>query len=462
VPSAEKRSAAEREIAKKFSVGADNMSRLDRQGLALKLCRAAEATKDSPAMRYVLLDRATDEAVHSGDIETLLKALGHLSKDYEGDWLTIRVRKLKAAGAIVTWPDQYDLAVKAACAVADEAAEDSRFDLAASMLDALRQWARLRDDKPLVTRTEKRHRAASSRASAQAACANARDVLKRNPNSAEAHFAIGRFMTFHQGEWPQGLVHLGKGSNPGLKALALREGKSGRTSGEALALAEGWAAAAGKEHEPIREHVQRHAMKLYTQAVRGKSGAELAAAEKRLLDLRLAVASRDMNLLKQWKIARGKWQQTPDGKIRGEGNSRANFKQKLPHDFYIQFRMNVASGLRPRVYFDGTQMFIGNEGITQNIRPHGVKSYRGVPKYYVNGEEMLVGVLFEGTNFEWFVNGVRIGRGELKETPRHVTVYIRGGDEWSKGTVLYWDFKVLSKKPATSSKPAEKKTEVTR
>ena len=104
VPSAEKRSVAALEISKKFGAGGDELARLDRQVLAQELFRAAEATKDTPAMHYVLLDRATDEAVRSGDIETLLKALGHLSKGYKGDWLAIRMQKLKTVGPVITWP----------------------------------------------------------------------------------------------------------------------------------------------------------------------------------------------------------------------------------------------------------------------------------------------------------------------------------------------------------------------
>ena len=128
----------------------------------------------------------------------------------------------------------------------------------------------------------------------------------------------------------------------------------------------------------------------------------------------------------------------------------------------MQFRMNVASGIRPRVYFDGTQMFIGGEGPTRHISFHHSKNYRGVTRKYVNGEEMLIGVTFLGKNFEWYANGERTGRGEWKVVPEYVTIGVCAGDNWSKGTVLYWDFKVLAKKPTKSAASTGKKTEVTR
>jgi hypothetical protein len=460
-PPAEKRSAATLEISKKFGDGGSKLSRLERQELARKLCTAAEASKDDTTMRYVLLDRATDEAAGSGEVETLLQSLEHLEKGYKGDWLAVRMQKLKVIGPIITWAAQFDKAVAAAYVVVDRSLEGGRFDLAGSMLTMLTEWARLRDDKPLVIRTKKRLVAVSSLIGAHAAYIKALDVLKHNPDNAEAHLMIGRFIAFHQNQWAAGLTHIAKGDDMALKSLALQENKSAGTSEETLALAEGWFAAAKKEPEPIRESLQRHAIKLYNQGVKGKSGTELAAENKRFVGLKLAVASRDMNLLQNWKIANGKWTQAPDGKIRGDGNSRANFKQKLPQDFYIQFRMSVASGMRPRIYFGGTQMFIGSDGPTQHLSAHSTKSYRGVTRKYVNGEEMLIGVRFRGAHFDWYANGERIGRGERAVVPEYVTIGIRGGDNWSRGTTLYWDFKVMAKKLATPDASVEKKTEVT-
>src|SRR5689334_24115996 len=53
----------------------------------------------------------------------------------------------------------------------------------------------------------------------------------------------------------------------------------------------------------------------------------------------------------------------------------------------ISFRFNVLGGMRPRMYFDGSGMYAGNEGYSKTIwaYPDGLQKH-GNPVAYENGD----------------------------------------------------------------------------
>ena len=51
----------------------------------------------------------------------------------------------------------------------------------------------------------------------------AHERLNTNPEDAEANFTVGRFYCLYKKDWPRGLPALARGSDAGLKALAVKE-----------------------------------------------------------------------------------------------------------------------------------------------------------------------------------------------------------------------------------------------
>ncbi len=148
-----------------------------------------------------------------------------------------------------------------------------------------------------------------------------------------------------------------------------------------------------------------------------------------------------LNDMSNWKVTGGQWLLTPEGHIRGSGDSRIVFKPKLPSDFMLSFRMNVIKGMRPRIFLDSD--LFGNEGYKKTLWPYGpgVSSLLGKRTYYRNGQELLLKIHYQGDLFRFFVDNVLAAQGSRVGSD-NITFCLRGGDEWSKGTTEFWDFKL--------------------
>src|SRR5205814_1779432 len=110
-----------------------------------------------------------------------------------------------------------------------------------------------------------------------------------------------------------------------------------------------------------------------------------------------AALAQSMSSIKNWTIKVGAWKQSGQ-KIRGEGESMITFNEDLPGDSKISFSMNVVDGMRPRIYFDGPKIYIGNEGFSRNIWVYGeaAANLEGPHIEYENGQTLRVSIAFSG------------------------------------------------------------------
>ena len=154
------------------------------------------------------------------------------------------------------------------------------------------------------------------------------------------------------------------------------------------------------------------------------------------------ILTHKLNDFKEWTVKQGDWQM-PDGRLRGEGASQIDFNSPLPGDCVLSCRINVVSGMRPRMYFDGTGMMFGNEGYKKDFFPHGteVTDGRGYP--YKNGEELALKFKFTGIRYVIEIDGEAAFAGTLKAAESFRLV-LKGGDDWSRGTTEFRDFKVMA------------------
>src|SRR6185437_15338795 len=94
-----------------------------------------------------------------------------------------------------------------------------------------------------------------------------------------------------------------------------------------------------------------------------------------------------------------------DGRLRGAGACQIDFNSPLPGDCVLSCRINVVSGMRPRMYFNGTGMMFGNEGYKKTLFPHGTQVTEGAAFPYENGEEHALTFRFTGARYAIDIDG---------------------------------------------------------
>ena len=152
-----------------------------------------------------------------------------------------------------------------------------------------------------------------------------------------------------------------------------------------------------------------------------------------------------LNDFKQWQVNGGTWRAEAGG-IVGSGDSKLTFKHKLPAHMTLSFRINVKSGMRPRMHLRGSGFYLGNEGFQKLLALHGsgVTKTHGKPFSYVNNREYEVSITLDGEKVLVFVNDQVVAAGKRK-TVSASTLMIQAGDGWSKGTVRYSRFRLVDR-----------------
>jgi len=209
-----------------------------------------------------------------------------------------------------------------------------------------------------------------------------------------------------------------------------------------MALADDWRKTSETMTRKHQRLIEPHVFRLYDLAINNLSGAPRDAALHRLWAAQLALAQDRLDDLGAWHINGGDWSATPDGKIEGHGNSEIVLTNKLPPDCFIEFHMMPVEGIRTRIKFQGTDLYVGNEGFTHHIEVYGAETQRGVPFPYVSGDEMKIGIKFAGKGFELYINGELMSRGTRKTVPDNMGIAISAGDDWDGGTTRFWGFKI--------------------
>jgi hypothetical protein len=430
-----------------------------RRSLALKLQDMADKTTDNAADRFVLLIGARDAAAEGGDLRLAARAAGSAASLYDVDAVRLTAdAALKASLKAVTPELRADdlkvgLDLESALVLADD------YPTAAKVLTALQPLAAGDPAAALVVgdRVKQLARMRSAREHAEAAS----EQLKKDPKDPAASAAIGEFLCFSKGDFEHGLPLLARSSDASTAAAAARDLAGG--PGQEIAIGDGWWDLAEKNaHDMFKAAMQRRAVSWYAKAL---AGGQVIGLNRIVLEKRIAVVpppvddadslfrpatetasnvpeqslmSRKLNDIEQWKIKQGDWTMS-NGRIRGEGDSGIEFKTPLPSDCTLSFRMNVLSGMRPRVHFHNTGIMFGNEGYSKTLFPYGV-SVDGSPFPYQNNQEVAIAIRFSGEQFQIDIDGKQAFKGTRKKSDS-IRLELSGGDWWSKGTTEYWDFK---------------------
>lgn len=159
----------------------------------------------------------------------------------------------------------------------------------------------------------------------------------------------------------------------------------------------------------------------------------------------LAEKAKRLNDLTTWRVENGRWTQTSAG-IVGSGDSYLIWGERLPCPVVLEFDMTVMKGMRPRVHFGGTDLFIANEGYSSTIGLYArdqrhQKEIRGDRLPYKVGEKLAVRVVFSNDTVTLWVNG-REQQSARYTPPPYIGLSIQGGDGWSPGETVFGNFRV--------------------
>lgn len=146
----------------------------------------------------------------------------------------------------------------------------------------------------------------------------------------------------------------------------------------------------------------------------------------------------DLNNLADWKTVRGGWKQE-NGRIIGEKNSRLEFRQYLPTNMRLKFKIKVNGPTRPKVRF--TTFHFGWERGEQRYFLHGPKA-TGEPYPFEYNQEVPVEVRIRGGRAQLFINEKHIATSRPRSTKERILSLESGGRD-SQASVEFYDFELI-------------------
>ena len=263
----------------------------DRVALAKNLLKQGIDTKDSPAARYVLFREAQEIAAKAGDIETAFKAIEEMARTYATNSISLKNGALAAASGAPRTPEEQQVLVLAYLGLAEEAAQERQFDVAAKAAQSALAGARKIKDVPLLARAEAQSKAMSAISEKYDKVKKDMEVLAATPDNPEANQFVGEFECFFLSAWDTGLAKLAKGADPVLKALAAKDLSKPTEGADQASVGDGWWDRAGKETGQSKAALRQRAAHWYEQAIQKLSGLSKVKIEKRLAELKSAESS---------------------------------------------------------------------------------------------------------------------------------------------------------------------------
>ncbi len=283
--------ADQQRIAKQL----DAMYKLSRdpsKGLAqAKDLRDSAQKAQYPAEQYMLLLRAADFAVESGDFALAQQIVESLDTEFVISRLELKERLLEKFAKSPVGGDQAADAVNAAERSIEDAISADRFDLANALILTTNKLLgkhgvdsdlRLDAEKALSTYRAQIKTLASQLDKVQ----KARQTLASKPDDADANGILGRWYCFYKGEWKTGLPYFDKSGSDKIAPVAKRDLQSPTDAGEIRQLADQWWDISLKEVGIAADAIRLHAGDLYRAARPGlKSVVESGPVERRLVEV---------------------------------------------------------------------------------------------------------------------------------------------------------------------------------
>ncbi len=213
----------------------------EKVALAEKLRETAGQAAGGPAERFVLLRLARDVATKAGDAKAAFAAIDQMQKSFSIDDLAMKSEALAAMAGKALKPDDRKALADAALGLVEQAIDAESLDVAEETMKTATALASKVHQRDLTQRVQAARKQLVENVKAAGDVQAARATLKDKPDDPDANLALGQYLCFVRGQWPEGLTHLAAGSDEPLKALAQRELKSTTPSPEESAkLGDAW------------------------------------------------------------------------------------------------------------------------------------------------------------------------------------------------------------------------------
>jgi len=252
--------------------------------LATKLLAHAEDA-DTEIERYALLTEVGRLGLEAGDPATALQAAYDLAERYAVDGVRLKVSTIEKLARAVHTVEDRDALARQSLVIAEEAALQRRYDLAAVAARVAEKAAAGARDSDLRRLAKKWVQRAERDLSAWDAFRRAEKTLQTDPDDAAANLAAGKYFCTHGGDWQRGLKHLAKGSDDDLKAAAKADLSQPATVDAQVKLAEDWHNAAKQADAHERRAFLSRAVHWYRKALPNATSLKQLRIRKALEEL---------------------------------------------------------------------------------------------------------------------------------------------------------------------------------
>ncbi|MCH8045275.1 MAG: trypsin-like peptidase domain-containing protein [Planctomycetes bacterium] len=192
-----------------------------KRALAIKILRQGADAKNSPAERYVSFRAARRIATQIGSVALALESVDLFEAWFDIDTETMRRETIERLAAQVhSTSDRVSLA-RAALAAADRLIAMDQYDRATRLIGIADSAASRAKHRTLLKTVRDRAKQIEQGRELRLEYLRAVQTLKGKPDDPEANLRAGKYLCFTKGQWKSGLGHLSKGSDAGLKAVAL-------------------------------------------------------------------------------------------------------------------------------------------------------------------------------------------------------------------------------------------------
>ena len=188
------------------------------------LTQSRSAARRGSPDQYATLKIARDIAASTGDAATALAAVDALAAEFAIDAFGMKKDLAERSLAAAQSAAEKKASAVLAAAIAEDAVEAKKFDVARSLIEKALAIAQEQRDVRLTQQFSIRRDEIDEVVRAAGLVAPARRVFADKPDDPAANLAVGRFLCFWKGDWAAGLPKLAAGSSAPLKALAARTG----------------------------------------------------------------------------------------------------------------------------------------------------------------------------------------------------------------------------------------------
>jgi serine/threonine protein kinase len=253
-----------------------------KSALIEKLFKHADATKDDPASKYVMLEEALRLAIDIADVTALDKVINALTTTYVSDANDMWIEALEKAAQKSRSPQISKSLAEAALARIEALVDRDDYELAKryqSVASAAAQKARDLALTKLVVEQGKSLTAANKQWDAME---KTKADLLANPDDATANLALGKYSCFIKGQWEQGFKYLAKGNDSTLADLATRSLLKPGEPAARVALGDAWWKASESAKGANKADLQIGGGYWYAVALPGLTGLEKNRVEQRI------------------------------------------------------------------------------------------------------------------------------------------------------------------------------------